>query len=91
MALSLYVPFVLRTDLTIIMDDLDDDDDKPDLNFGVPKNIKKKPILIPAKGEYKFRKQSKAKDNNEQGLIKDTLVADVDDKEALDKLLDIKV
>ena len=39
--------------------DTDDDEKetkhKPDLNFGVPKNIKKKPILIPAKGEYKFK------------------------------------
>ena len=73
-----------------IMDD-DDDSDKPDLNFGVPKNIKKKPILIPAKGEYKFRVPSKTKGKTDQGLVKETFVTDVDDQEGWEKLLDIKV
>ena len=73
-----------------IMDD-DDDSDKPDLNFGVPKNIKKKPILIPAKGEYKFRVPSRTKGKTDQGLVKETFVTDVDDQEGWEKLLDIKV
>ena len=55
---------------------MDEDEDetkhKPDLNFGVPKNIKKKPILIPAKGEYKFKGSANNKNKNVPGVVKET-------------------
>ena len=76
---------------------MDDDEEeskhKPDLNFGVPKNIKKKPILIPAKGEYKFKGSANNKVKNAQGLavVKDTFLIDVDDQEAWEKLMDMRV
>ena len=73
------------------MEDDDDDSDKPDLNFGVPKNIKKKPILIPAKGEFKFRIPTRTKGKNEQGLVKETFVAEIEDQEGWEALLDMKV
>ena len=76
---------------------MDDDEDetkhKPDLNFGVPKNIKKKPILIPAKGEYKFKGSANNKVKNAQGVAvaKETFITDVDDQEAWEKLMDMRV
>ena len=73
------------------MDDLDDDTDKPDLNFGVPKNIKKKPILIPAKREYKFRNSGNRKSENGQGLVKETLLTDIEDQEAWERLMATRV
>ena len=77
------------------MDDDDDDEPKhkPDLNFGVPKNIKKKPILIPAKGEYKFKGSANNKVKNAQGVtvVKETFLTDVDDQEAWEKLMDMRV
>ena len=77
---------------------MDEDDDetkhKPDLNFGVPKNIKKKPILIPAKGEYKFKGSANNKNKNVPGVVpgvvKETFLTDVDDQEAWEKLMDMK-
>ena len=75
--------------------DTDDDEKetkhKPDLNFGVPKNIKKKPILIPAKGEYKFKGSANNKIKNAQGVVKETFLTDVDDQESWEKLMDMRV
>ena len=85
----------VTTNYTKIMDDDDDDEPKhkPDLNFGVPKNIKKKPILIPAKGEYKFKGSANNKVKNAQGVtvVKETFLTDVDDQEAWEKLMDMRV
>ena len=74
---------------------MDEDDEetkhKPDLNFGVPKNIKKKPILIPAKGEYKFKGSANNKNKNVPGVVKETFLTDVDDQEAWERLMDMRV
>ena len=76
------------------MDDDDDETkDKQVLNFGVPKNIKKKPILIPAKGEYKFKGSANNKVKNDQGVtvVKEHFLTEVDDQEAWEKLMEMRV